>query len=41
VVRARGVKAIELNVFGDNTRAIRLYETSGYTVVTQQMRKRL
>jgi ribosomal protein S18 acetylase RimI-like enzyme len=40
-VRARGVSALELNVFGDNRRAIRLYETSGYTVVTQQMRKNL
>jgi ribosomal protein S18 acetylase RimI-like enzyme len=40
-VRARGVGAVELNVFGDNARAIRLYETSGYRVVTQQMRKSL
>ena len=40
-VRAHGVGAVELNVFGDNTRAIRLYETSGYRIVTQQMRKSL
>jgi len=40
-VRTRGAKALELNVFGDNTRAIRLYETAGYRVVTQQMRKPL
>ena len=40
-VRSRGVGAVELNVFGDNIRAIRLYETSGYRVVTQQMRKSL
>jgi ribosomal protein S18 acetylase RimI-like enzyme len=40
-VRSRGVGAVELNVFGDNARAIRLYETFGYHVVTQQMRKSL
>ena len=40
-VRTRDVGAVELNVFGDNHRAIRLYETSGYRVVTQQMRKSL
>jgi ribosomal protein S18 acetylase RimI-like enzyme len=40
-VRSRGVGALELNVFGDNARAIQLYETSGYRVVTQQMRKSL
>jgi len=40
-VRSRGVGRLELNVFGDNARAIRLYETSGYRVVTQQMRKSL
>ena len=27
-----------LNVFGDNPTAIRLYETSGYTVTAQQMK---
>lgn len=40
-VRSRGAEALELNVFGGNTRAIRLYETAGYRVVTQQMRKAL
>ncbi|NES30182.1 GNAT family N-acetyltransferase [Micromonospora terminaliae] len=40
-VRSRGVGRLELNVFRDNARAIRLYETSGYRVVTQQMRKSL
>lgn len=39
--RAQGMAALELNVFGGNTPAIRLYETSGYAVVTQQMRKSL
>jgi ribosomal protein S18 acetylase RimI-like enzyme len=39
--RTRGMLALELNVFGDNPRAIRLYESSGYAVVTQQMRKDL
>ncbi|MEV6601111.1 GNAT family N-acetyltransferase [Actinoplanes sp. NPDC051346] len=41
VVRSRGVKSLELNVFGFNAAAIQLYETSGYGVVTQQMRKSL
>ncbi|KUL39005.1 GNAT family N-acetyltransferase [Actinoplanes awajinensis] len=40
-VRERGVPALELNVFGDNARAIGLYTTAGYRVVTQQMRKDL
>jgi ribosomal protein S18 acetylase RimI-like enzyme len=40
-VRSHGVNTVELNVFGANTRAIRLYEGAGYTVVTQQMRKAL
>ena len=40
-VRSRGLGRLELNVFGDNARAIRLYETSGYRVVTRQMRKSL
>ncbi|GGL07921.1 GNAT family N-acetyltransferase [Mangrovihabitans endophyticus] len=39
--RDRGATGLELNVFGDNEPAIRLYETAGYTVVTQQMRKPL
>jgi ribosomal protein S18 acetylase RimI-like enzyme len=41
VVRSHGLGALELNVFGENTRAIGLYATSGYRVVTQQMRKPL
>ena len=41
LVAARGIGALELNVFGYNTPAVRLYETSGYRVVTQQMRKSL
>ena len=40
-VRARGISALELNVFGGNERAIRLYASSGYEVATQQMRKNL
>ncbi|MFG3604849.1 GNAT family N-acetyltransferase [Micromonospora chersina] len=40
-VRSGGVGRLELNVFRDNARAVRLYETSGYRVVTQQMRKSL
>ncbi|MCW6006298.1 GNAT family N-acetyltransferase [Micromonospora sp. CPCC 205371] len=39
--RSHGSKALELNVFGRNTPAIRLYESSGYELVTQQMRKDL
>ncbi|MFI1994695.1 GNAT family N-acetyltransferase [Actinoplanes sp. NPDC020271] len=41
VVRDRGISALELNVHGDNTRAINLYASSGYRLVTQQMRKDL
>jgi ribosomal protein S18 acetylase RimI-like enzyme len=41
VVRDRGLAAMELNVHGDNPRAMSLYATSGYRVVTQQMRKNL
>jgi len=41
VVRSHGVPAVELNVFADNTRAIGLYASAGYRVVTQQMRKDL
>ena len=41
VVRRHGVAAVELNVFGDNTRAIGLYASSGYRLVSQQMRKDL
>ncbi|MEH1122924.1 GNAT family N-acetyltransferase [Micromonospora sp. CPCC 206061] len=39
--RSHGSKALELNVFGGNAPAIHLYETSGYALVTQQMRKEL
>ncbi|GAA1607378.1 GNAT family N-acetyltransferase [Actinoplanes couchii] len=41
VAAGRGAEAIELNVFGANTTAIALYDSSGYRVTTQQMRKRL
>ncbi|BCJ41267.1 N-acetyltransferase [Actinoplanes ianthinogenes] len=40
-LRSRGVRSLGLNVFGDNTPAVRLYESSGYRVVTQQMVKPL
>lgn len=40
-VRSRGLAQLELNVFGDNPVAIGLYASSGYAVVTQQMRKTL
>lgn len=40
-VRDAGIGAMELNVFGRNTAAVRLYESSGYGVTTQQMRKQL
>jgi GNAT superfamily N-acetyltransferase len=39
--RETGVGALELNVFGHNATAISLYGSSGYDVVTQQMRKAL
>jgi len=39
--RAAGAVALELNVFGHNTPAVSLYGSSGYDVVTQQMRKPL
>jgi ribosomal protein S18 acetylase RimI-like enzyme len=41
LVRRHGLTALELNVFGDNARAIGLYATAGYRVITQQMRKDL
>ena len=41
VARDAGASALELNVFGGNTAAISMYESSGYDVVTQQMRKAL
>ncbi len=40
-VREAGAHSLELNVFGSNERAISLYASSGYTVVTQQMRRTL
>ena len=39
--RQAGAAALELNVFGKNHTAISLYSSSGYDVVTQQMRKPL
>lgn len=36
-----GADALELNVFGGNATAIGLYSSSGYAVITQQMRKPL
>ncbi len=39
--RDLGATSMTLNVFGDNPTAIRLYETSGYTVTAQQMRREL
>ena len=39
--RQAGAAALELNVFGRNHTAISLYSSSGYDVVTQQMRKPL
>lgn len=39
--RDLGATTMTLNVFGDNTAAIRLYESSGYAVTAQQMRKDL
>ena len=36
--REVGATSMTLNVFGDNTTAIRLYESAGYTVTAQQMR---
>lgn len=39
--RDLGATTMTLNVFGDNPTAIRLYETSGYTVTAQQMKRTL
>ena len=39
--RDLGATSMALNVFGDNATAIRLYETSGYAVTAQQMRREL
>ena len=40
-VRALGYDRLELNVFGVNKTAVHLYESLGYTVLSQQMRKEL
>jgi ribosomal protein S18 acetylase RimI-like enzyme len=37
--RRLGHKQLDLNVFGDNTTAIGLYDSLGYAVISQQMRK--
>ena len=39
--RDLGATSMTLNVFGDNATAIRLYESSGYTVTAQQMKRDL
>jgi ribosomal protein S18 acetylase RimI-like enzyme len=39
--RRLGYHQLDLNVFGDNSTAISLYESLGYTVTSQQMRKEL
>jgi ribosomal protein S18 acetylase RimI-like enzyme len=39
--RSRGFDRLDLNVFGDNTTAIALYDSLGYVVISQQMRKQL
>jgi ribosomal protein S18 acetylase RimI-like enzyme len=39
--RLRGFSRLELNVFGDNHTAVALYESLGYHVTSQQMRKEL
>jgi ribosomal protein S18 acetylase RimI-like enzyme len=39
--RRLGHKYLDLNVFGDNSTAIGLYDSLGYAVVSQQMRKEL
>lgn len=39
--RLLGHTQLDLNVFGDNTTAIALYDSLGYTVISQQMRKAL
>jgi ribosomal protein S18 acetylase RimI-like enzyme len=37
----RGVTRLALNVFGYNTPAVKLYESLGFTVMSQQMAKPL
>ncbi|MGW6280544.1 N-acetyltransferase family protein [Kribbella sp. NPDC055071] len=39
--RRLGHHQLDLNVFGNNTTAIHLYDSLGYTVTSQQMRKQL
>jgi ribosomal protein S18 acetylase RimI-like enzyme len=39
--RRRGHTQLDLNVFGDNRTAIALYDSLGYAVISQQMRKDL
>jgi ribosomal protein S18 acetylase RimI-like enzyme len=36
-----GVGSLELNVFGNNAAAKKLYESAGFAVTSQQMRKML
>jgi GNAT superfamily N-acetyltransferase len=36
-----GVGSLELNVFGNNTAALTMYASAGFTVTSQQMRKKL
>jgi ribosomal protein S18 acetylase RimI-like enzyme len=38
-VKNQGMAVLGLNVFGDNETARNLYQSAGYDVVTQQMRK--
>jgi ribosomal protein S18 acetylase RimI-like enzyme len=40
-IRRLGHTHLDLNVFGNNTPAINLYNSLGYTVTSQQMRKQL
>jgi AcrR family transcriptional regulator len=40
-VREFGIDALELNVFRRNVAAVHLYKSTGYQVLTQQMRKQL
>ena len=39
--RGLGATTMSLNVFGHNTAAIRLYESLGYAVTAQQMKRDL
>jgi ribosomal protein S18 acetylase RimI-like enzyme len=39
--RRRGHQQLDLNVFGNNSTAISLYDSLGYQVVSQKMRKEL